>query len=112
MHICLPTVTCIVHPLGTGHYNPAATTLTIMYGPSQFGWNLLATGSSVFSKTLLKTRSPARNACNFTCMLYRFVCLCWYDAILTVAASHSSFFISKSLAMASTLVFQEFQFEV
>ena len=32
-----------------------------MYDPSQFGWNLPVVGSAMFSKTLLKTRSPALN---------------------------------------------------
>ena len=74
-----------------------------MYGLSQFGWNLPAVESAVFSKTLLKTRSPAWNVCCLTRLLYKFVVLCWYDAIRTTAASWSSFVISKSLARALVL---------
>ena len=84
-------------------YYRAATTLIILYGPSQFSWNFPAARSAMFSKTLLKARSPARNACCFICMLYRFVILCWYNAIRTVRDSRSSSVISKSLAMASVL---------
>ena len=81
-------------------YNPATLTLTIMYGPSQFGWNLSAAGSTVFSNNFLKARSPARNASGFTCLLYKFVIICLYDAIRT-----SSFAISKSLEVALVLAF-------
>ena len=59
----------------------------------------------MFSNTFLKTRSPARNASGFTCPFYRFVSLCWYDAIHTTAALRSSSVISKSLVMASALDF-------
>ena len=100
------------HILGTGvssslfkEYDPATPTLTIMYGPSQFGWNFPTAWSVVFSKTLLKTRSSTHNARDFTCMLYRFVSLCRYDAIHTVVASQSSSVIFKSLVMAATLAF-------
>ena len=74
-----------------------------MYGPSQFGWNLSAAESDVFSKTHLRTGSPARNIRCFTRLLYRFVILCWYDAIRTAAASRNLSIISKSLARASVL---------
>ena len=66
----------------------------------------------MFSKTLLKTRSPARNARDFTCLLSRFVSICWYDAIRKASASQSLSVISKSLVMASTLAFQGFKFKV
>ena len=59
----------------------------------------------MFSKTLLKTRSPARNARDFTCMLYRFVSICWYDAIRKAVAAQSLSVIPKSLVMASALAF-------
>ena len=59
----------------------------------------------MFSKTLLKTRSPSRNVSGFTCLFYRFVSLCWYDTIHTAAALRSSSVISKSLVMASALDF-------
>ena len=59
----------------------------------------------MFSKTLLKTRSLARNARDFTCLLYRFVSICWYGAIRTAAASQSLPVISKSLVTASALAF-------
>ena len=59
----------------------------------------------MFLKTLLKTRSSVWNARNFTCLLYRFVSLCWYDVIRIVAASRSSSIISKSLVTASLLDF-------
>ena len=74
--------------MGTGassslfnEYDPVDLTHTITYGPSQFGWNLPTAGFVVFSKTLLRTRSPTRNARGFICLLYKFVILCWYDAI-------------------------------
>ena len=59
----------------------------------------------MFSKTLLKIRSLARNERGFTCMLYRFVNLCWYNAIRTAIGSRSSSVISKSLVTASALAF-------
>ena len=58
------------------------------------GWNLLAARYAVFSKT---------PHC-LTRLSYKFVILCWYDAICTVAASWSSSVIFKSLARASVLV--------
>ena len=62
-------------------------------------------GSTMFSKTLLKTRSPARNVRDLTHLLYRFVILCWYEAIRITTASWSSSAISRSLVMVSVLVF-------
>ena len=59
----------------------------------------------MFSKTLLKARSPTRNARDFTCLLYKFVSLYWYDAIRTAAASRSSSDISKTLVTTSALDF-------
>ena len=86
-------------------YDPTGPILTITYDPSQFGWSLPAIGSVVFSNTLLKTRSPAQNVRGFTCLLYRFVSLCRYDAICTAVASRSLSVISKSLVTVSTLAF-------
>ena len=60
------------------------------------GWNFPIDGSVVFSKTFLRTRSPGLNI-GFTCLLYRFASLRWYDAIHTAAASPSSFAMSWSL---------------
>ena len=68
-----------------------------MYDPFQFSWNFPSIGLTVFSKILLKTKSSSRNECGFAYQLYRFVSLCWYDAISTAAASRSSSVISKSL---------------
>ena len=100
--------------LGTGiqsslsnAYDPTGPTLTIVYGPSQFGWNLPTTGSTLFSKTLLKTRSPTWYACCLTHLLYKFVVLCWYDVIRIVAASRSKFTISRSLVRALVLASSE-----
>ena len=76
-----------------------------MYDPSQLGWNFLSAGLAVFSKTLLKTNSSARNVCGFTRRLCKFSSLCWYDAIRTAAASESSSTVSRSLAMASAFAF-------
>ena len=84
-------------------YDPTSPTLTIVYGPSQFRWNLPIVGSAVFSKTLLKTRSPAWNVGYLTRLLYKFVVICWYDAIRIVVSSMSSSVISKSLARASVI---------
>ena len=86
-------------------YDLVAPTRTIVYGPSQFGWNLPSAGLAVFSKILLKTRSPSWNVRGFTCLLYRFANLCWYDTIRTTAASRSSSAISRSLVTASALAF-------
>ena len=74
-----------------------------MYGPSQFGWNLQAIGSAVFSKTLLKTRSLAWNVRYLTRLLYKFVVLYWYDVIRTATTSQSLSIIFKSLARASAI---------
>ena len=76
-----------------------------MYGPSQLGWNFLFARLAVFSKTLLKTNSPARNVWGFTCQLCKFFSLCWYDAIRTAAAYQSLSVVSKSLAMTSAFSF-------
>ena len=57
----------------------------------------------MFLKTLLKTMSPAQNARSLTHLLYRFVIICWYNVICTVATSRNLFVISTSLAMASVL---------
>ena len=86
-------------------YDPAALIFTFMYGPSQFGWKFSTAESIVFSKTFLRTRSPAQNVHYFTCLLYELAALCWYDVMRTVGASRSSFSMSKSLAMASVLAF-------
>ena len=59
----------------------------------------------MFSKTLLKTRSSTRNARGFMCLLYRFISLCWYDAIRKAVASRSSSIISKSLVTTLALAF-------
>ena len=55
----------------------------------------------MFSKTLLKTKSRSRNVHSFTHLLYRFVNLCWYDAIRIAAALRSSSAISRTLVTAS-----------
>ena len=81
-------------------YDLAAPIWTTVYGPSQFGWNFLSAGLEVFSKTLLKTRSPSWNVCGVTHLLYRFVNLCWHDAMHTAAALRSSSIISRSLVTA------------
>ena len=70
-----------------------------MYSPSHLAWNFSATGLAVFSKTILKTNSPALNARDFTCWLCKFASLCWYDAMCTAAASRSSSVMSKSLVI-------------
>ena len=85
-------------------YDLATPIFIIAYGPSQFSWNFPAVGSAVFSKTFLNSRSLARNIC-FTCLLYEFVALYWYDAMHTAAASQSSSGLSKSFVMASILAF-------
>ena len=59
----------------------------------------------MFSKTLLKTNSPARNVHDFTRRLCKFASICWYDIIPTAAASRSSLVVSRSLAMASEFAF-------
>ena len=84
-------------------YDPAGPTQTIVYDPSQFGWNFLFAGLAVFSKTLHKTSSQSRNVCDFTRLLYRFVNFCWYDAIHIAATSRSLPVISRSLVTTSTL---------
>ena len=84
-------------------YDPAGPTLTIVYGPSQFGWNLPVARFAMFLKTLLKTRSSAWYARCLTHLLYKFVVLCWYDSIHTAATSRSSSVISRSLVRASIL---------
>ena len=43
-----------------------------MYGPSQLAWNFPSVGLAVFSKTLIKTNSPALNVHGFTRWLCRF----------------------------------------
>ena len=68
-----------------------------IYGPSQFGYNFPADESTVFLKTFLRTRSPCWNIRGFARLLYKFASLRWYDSILTVAASRSSFAMSRSL---------------
>ena len=75
-------------------------TRTTMYGPSQLGWNFPSVGLAVFSKTLLKTKSPASNVCVFTCRLCKLANLCWYDAMHIAAASRSSLTVSRSVIMA------------
>ena len=64
----------------------------------------------MFSKTLLKTNSLARNVRGFACRLYKFVSLCWYDAICIAAASRSLSVVSWSLAMTSTFIFSGISF--
>ena len=59
----------------------------------------------MFSKTLLKTNSLARNVCGFTRRLCKFASLRWYDVMLTAAASRSSSVVSRSLAMALAFAF-------
>ena len=76
-----------------------------MYGPSQLGWNFLSARLAVFSKTLLKTNSPARNVRGFTRRLSKFSSLYWYDAICTAAASQSLLVVSRSLATTSAFSF-------
>ena len=92
------------HILGTGvpsslsnAYDLDLLALVTIYGPSQFGWNFLADGSAVFLKNFLKTRSLGWNIWGFTCLLYMFSSLRWYDAIHTTTASRSSSPMSRSL---------------
>ena len=73
-----------------------------MYGSSQFGWNFTFAELALFSKTLLKTNSLGRDLRSFTRRLCKFSNLYWYEAMRTNAASRSSSFVSRSLAMAST----------
>ena len=103
------------HILGTGvssslfnAYDPASPTQTTVYVPSQFGWNFPSVGLAVFSKTLLKTRSPSWNVRGFTCLLYRLTSLYWYDTIHTTIALRSSSSISRSLVPTSGAPFLPF----
>ena len=75
-----------------------------MYGPSPLGWNFPSVELDVFSKTLLKTSSPALNVHGFTRRLCQLANLCWYEAMRMVVASRSSSAVSRSLIMASVLV--------
>ena len=59
----------------------------------------------MFSKTLLKTNSSARNVRRFTRQLCKFSSLYWYDAIRTTTDSRSSSVVSRSLAIASAFAF-------
>ena len=94
--------TCVPFSLFNA-YDPTVPIFTIAYGPSQFSWNFPVAGSVMFSKTFLKTRSPAQNVRCFTCLLYELVALCWYDAMRTVVASRSLSTMSKYFPMASVL---------
>ena len=76
-----------------------------MYGPSKLGWNFSSARLPVFSKTLLKTNSPARNVRNFARRSCKFSNHRWHDVIHIVAASRSSSFVFKSLAMALAFAF-------
>ena len=51
----------------------------------------------MFSKTFLRTKSHGWNIRGFTCLLYRFASLRWYDAICTAVASRSSSAMSRSV---------------
>ena len=72
-----------------------------MYGLSQLAWNFLYAGLVVFSKTLLKTNSPALNVHGFTHWLCRFASLCRYDAMHITIASRNLSVVSRSLVIAS-----------
>ena len=58
----------------------------------------------MFSKTLLKTNSPALNVHGFALRLCQLANLCWYEATRIAVASRSSSAVSSSLIMASMLV--------
>ena len=58
-----------------------------MCGPSQLGWNFPFAGLDVFSKTLLRTNSPALNVCDFTRRLCQLASLYWYEAMHMAAVS-------------------------
>ena len=75
-----------------------------MYCPSHLGWNFLSIGLDVFSKTFLRTNSPALNVHGFTRWLCQLANLYWYEAMRMAAASRSSLAVSRSLIMASMLV--------
>ena len=89
--------------MGRHTYDLDSLASVTIYGPSQFGWNFLADGSIVFSKTFLKTRSPRWNIWGFTLLLYRFASLRWYDSIRTAVASCNS--SAKSRSLITDLVF-------
>ena len=55
---------------------------------------------AVFSKTLLKTNSPALNVRGFTRQLCKFASLYWYDAMRTAAVSRSLLVLSRSFIKA------------
>ena len=57
--------TCVPSSLSNA-YDPDSPTRVTRYGPSQLGWNFPTAGSTVFSKTFLRTRLPGWNARGFT----------------------------------------------